>query len=298
VTATLIDVVGIIANSLSLSYFIKRRRDGLTEKLFMTLNSFDLLVCVANFSAVISLQIYLDDNGLKAAEKSYLISSILYNVAFDSTGFLTCLISVTRAIKIYRPFFSIKGVWAAASFLLFFLCLITKVVISKFLVIEDPIEVRKYYSGLSSLITLSIVIAVVLSSILTAYWLLCKSEFKRKISKNNRHATITVLILSAIFFMMNAIFVSAAIISFCIRIKIIEECTSIRAFRDIAFSLSQSLNSTINPMIYLTRKKEMRQFVVEIWRKAKDFVSGFGAETENNVLQLTMRRLDDSSNGI
>jgi hypothetical protein len=299
VTATLIDVVGIIANSLSLSYFIKRRRGGLTEKLFMTLNSFDLLVCVSNFSAMVMFQINLHSNENKAAKTSYLTSCFFYSVAFDCTGFLTSLISVTRTIKVCRPFFSIKGAWTAASFLLYLLCSITReLVINYQLFIKPKVEnvaiIVKYYPVLYALGTVSSTIAVVLSSIVTAYWLLSETRYKRKISKNNRHATITVLILSAVFFMINAIFVSAAIISFCFNIEVIEFGKSWHTYRDIVFSLSECLNSTINPMIYLTRKKEMRRFVVGTCRRAKDRVSSLGAERKVDISKMTMRRPNDN----
>jgi hypothetical protein len=211
--------------------------------------------------------------GHTAANTSYLISKFLYYITFDCTGFLTCLISLTRTVKVCNPFFPMKGVWAAVSFLLFFLYSLTRESALYFLVFQKPVEnvekIVKYYPALYALVTLFNMITVVLSSIVTAYWLLYKTRYKRKISKNNRHATITVLILSAVFFMMNTIFVSAAIISFGFGIKVIKFSKSLHAFIEIVFSLSQCLNSTANPMIYLTRKKEMRKFVVGTWRTVK-----------------------------
>ena len=49
--------------------------------------------------------------------------------------------------------------------------------------------------------------------------------------------------------------------------------------------------STVNPIIYLTRKKEMRQFVLEVWRTVKDKLSRSQAEPKVDVPGLTMRSL-------
>ena len=90
--------------------------------------------------------------------------------------------------------------------------------------------------------------------------------------------------------MVNTAFVSAALILLCIRLKLIED-NAFWAYREIVFSIVQCLNSTVNPIIYLTRKKEMRQFVLEIWRTVKDKLSRSGSDSEVNVLELTVRRV-------
>ena len=140
--------------------------------------------------------------------------------------------------------------------------------------VDDSDTILKYYSAsMSSGISVCILV-VASSSVITVFRLLRKNKLDEKISKNNRHAKIIILILSSTFCVLNATFVSAGLISFCTKLKLIEDSALLWSYRDIVFSLAQCLNSAVNPMIYKTRKKEIRQFVQEILRTVKDKASG------------------------
>jgi hypothetical protein len=297
VTAALISIVGIFANCVSLSYFIKQNKKGLGNKLLMLLNSCDLSVCVSTLTTAITHQLYLS-KGNKAFETGYLITSFFYGISFDCTGFSTCLVSVTRTIKVCQPFFLIKGAWTSASFIAFLLFSFIREFICRYYVYIKPVNnimnVRKYYSIIYSSGTAACTIAIVASSLLAAYWLSGKDRANGRISKNNRYATVTILILSAVFFALNTVFVSAALISFCVRLEVIEDSHYLLAYRDSVFSLSQCLNSIINPMIYLARKQEMRKFVLASWMTVKAKVSRLETKSGGNILQLTMRRHRDN----
>ena len=84
---------------------------------------------------------------------------------------------------------------------------------------------------------------------------------------------IPVIYFSVTFCLLNATFISAGVMAFCIIINVFEDSTFLRTYRDIVFALAQCLNSAINPMIYLTRKKAMRKFLLETWRKVVDKLS-------------------------
>ena len=210
VTAILIDVIGIIANCLSLSYFIKRQNKGLGNRLLMLLNSCDLLVCCTNLPTAISYQVFAT-TGNEVARTCYLTCAIIYGISFDCTGFATCLVSATRTIKVCKPFFSIKVAWTVTSFIVYFFYSSVREITSCYFMFIKPLEdidtVKKYYIIIYSSGTTANVTAVVLSSIITAYWLLSKSELDGKTSNSNRHATVTILILSAAFFVINAVFI-------------------------------------------------------------------------------------------
>lgn len=275
VTAMLIDVAGIVSNSLSLSYFMKRGYKGLGNRLLMVLNTFDLLVCVCNLCTFISLEVYSVQLGV-----FYYMSAFCYYVTFDCTGFLTCLISVTRTIGVCRPFYSINGGWVSASFLTYLLFSLARESTRYSLELIKPestasLSMAKSYPLIFAFETFSNMMAVLLSSVITAYWLLYKTKFKRRVSKNNRRATVTVLILSAVFFLINITFISATVISYCFWIKVLQisPTSSWYVYTEIVFTLTQCLNSTVNPMIYLTRKKEMRQFVLKILEVVRNKLS-------------------------
>ena len=287
-------VTGIVANCISLSYFIRRQHKGLGNRLLLLLNVLDLLVCVTSVTTMIPLQIYLSTKD-KIAWIVYFIGLHFYRPLFECTGYTTCLVSVTRTIKVCRPLYSIRGFWTGITFMLFVLCICTREVIfwyqDKTKPLEDPYKVLKYQVAIvASGITICIIV-VVISSMIAAYWLLRKNkkDIRVRKSERNRYATVTILILSVTFCLVNATFISAGVMAFCIIINVFEDSTYLRTYREIVFTLAQCLNSAINPIIYLTRKKDMRNFLLETCRKVKDRCSKSRAEPD---LELRMRDSD------
>ena len=288
-TLGLVYVIGILANCMLLFYFIKKQHKGLGNKLLMLLNVLDLLVCVTSVTTAVPWQIYLN-SGSNMAYILWFTSTSLYAISYDCTGFTTCLVSVTRTIKVCRPFYSIRGIWTGVSFLLYFLCSFAREFSNLYFQFIKRAENREtikmtYAVAITSGIT-ACIIAVVLSSIITAHRLLREKKLQENISESNRHATITILILSSTFCVLNAALVSVAVISFCIRIKVIEDNDLLWAFRDIILYSTQCLNSAINPIIYLARKKEMRQFVRELWKTVQDKLTRSGTKP---AVELTVR---------
>ena len=277
VTTILITLVGIIANALSLTFFIKKQNKGLGNRLLILLNCCDLLVCTSSLMAF-SSPWALSDDGYKneAAKIVYFTSTFIYALSFDCTGFSTCLISVTRTIKVCRPFFYIKSKWVAVSFVLYLLCSFTREITgyTNFIDGIEPIvdlkTFRYFYNIFFPSLTTANVIAVIMSSLVTIYWLRNRNEFKDRNSKSGKQATVTVLILSVVYSAINALFVSGCLISFCFRQNIIGNNGTLWAFKEIVIGSTQSINSTANPIIYLVRKKEMRRFVSDVKRIAKD----------------------------
>ena len=277
-TSGTIYVTGIVANCMSLSYFIRRQHKGLGNRLLLLLNVLDLLVCVTSVTTMIPLQIYLSTKD-KIAWIVYFIGLHFYRPLFECTGYTTCLVSVTRTIKVCRPLYSIRGFWTGITFMLFVLCICTREVIfwyqDKTKPLEDPYKVLKYQVAIvASGITICIIV-VVFSSMIAAYWLLRKNKTDVRVRKSerNRYATVTILILSVTFCLINAAYVSALVIRYFTLIRVFEDTDVLWTYRDVVYALAQCLNSAINPMIYVRRKKEMRQFISETWIKVKDKLS-------------------------
>ena len=287
-------VTGIVANCLTLFYFIRRQHKGLGNRLLMLLNVLDLLVCVTSVTTAIPWYIHLSTKN-ETAWIFYSVSMFIYNLLFECTGFTTSLVSVTRTIKVCRPFFSIKRFWLGIVFMLYVVCIYIREFIFWYHVrrrpIEDTNKILMYYVAIVTSGTISYIIVVVLSSLIAAYWLLRenKSDIRGRQSECNRQATITILILSVTFCLVNATFISAGVMAFCIIINVFEDSTYLRTYREIVFTLAQCLNSAINPMIYLTRKKDMRKFLLETWRNVVDKLSKPRAEPD---FELRVRSSD------
>ena len=115
-------VTGIVGNCLSLFYFIRRQHKGLGNRLLMLLNVLDLLVCATSVTTAIPWYVHLSTKD-ETAWIFYSVSIIIYNPLFECTGFTTCLVSVTRTIKVCRPFYSIRGFWIGIVFKLYVICI-------------------------------------------------------------------------------------------------------------------------------------------------------------------------------
>jgi len=96
-----IGAIGILTNSLSLSYFLSKKDKSLPTKLIMHLNVLDLAVCI--FSPA---SFYFNFHGAMKVVTSVLNST--YYVLLESTSFATCMLSVTRMIQMKRPFYTLN----------------------------------------------------------------------------------------------------------------------------------------------------------------------------------------------
>ena len=266
-TGSVISIVGVIVNCLSLSYFIRKQNKGLGDRLLMLLNICDLLVCAMYIPMVIS--VYFGD---------LIIDTIcvgIFRLFFQCTVFATCLISVTRAIKVVQPFFSIRGSWVAASFFLFCLCETAIEITSSYSLFclvsnrgsyTDSRNVVDYFPmTIYSMIMITLnVITVFISTMITAYRLM-KSKVQGTISMSNRHATVTILILSTTFCLFNLSVVLYNVLSSYVIFGIIDRDETISNLLNVSCYITRHVmicaNSAVNPIIYLTRKEEMRRHV-------------------------------------
>ena len=255
--------VGVVANSVSLSYFTKKQNKGLGNRLLILLNCCDLAVCITVLPTRILNHIPGRNDWIAW------IVYILLQVSVRCSAFSTCLVSVTRTIKVCRPFYSIKGISVGISFLLYFLLALGNEI--AFMIFTEIINYRKEFYLIQSSSRTVIISVVAFSSIITACCLLKKSEIEVNNSADKRHATVTIFILSAVFCLLNLTFISFYITNFIfLKPNILIE-TYIYHLQ-IASHIAILLNSVVNPMIYMARKKEMREFVSDLWRLLKDKV--------------------------
>ena len=195
----------------------------------------------------------------------------VFEVFFDLTGFVTCLISVTRMIKVLRPFYSISGTGVAASFLIYCLCSFAREGVQAYLSyhvsLTSNVGIQKYHLLFICAGTTLNVIFVFFSTVVTAQWLLTKSKVNSNISENRRYATLTVIVLSGVFCFINTTGICLAVIAYFKNVKgNIHNSKSALRFANYV-NLIILLNSAVNPIVYLARKKDMRIHISNTLRK-------------------------------
>ena len=267
--STTLCMVGTFANLTSLIYFVKKKDKTIGDKLLMLLNSEDFLLCICAtlISAYLS---YLEGHENTASEDTGIVMkviTILYLLLIDGTAYVTCLLSVTRAIGIVSPFYQIRGK------------LLVILGISVFVVIEFPqlalLIIAIATSGepwlastTRAAISILIMLTVLCATILAVYKL-TRADLQgatENVSRNNRKATWTVVILSVLFLAFNSILLGATCITLNQTLNV-KSNTGTQIFATFALFLAIPLNSSINPIVYFTRMTDMRQFFIQNFQK-------------------------------
>ena len=221
IAASTIATVGILSNSLSISYFIRKEKNSLPGKQFLLLNTLDLTMCAASSVTLIWFAIQdaeLDSSdvyvGVMAYLKIFLIC--LCQFLFEGTAFATCILSVCRCIKLWFPFYSINGKLLAFLTATFYLYLGIREMVGLYythLNIQD--ETHMGWDSLREvvdylvLVIMSAIISVVAISNALCIWTLINRKVAPTNNKGpvrtNRDATITIIIVSSLFLFFNMI---------------------------------------------------------------------------------------------
>ena len=267
--STTLCVIGTFANLTSLIYFIKKKDKTIGDKLLMLLNSVDLLLCICA-TVHTAILTYMMGDGDKPAKMwiSLMAIGALYYLLIDGTAYVTCLLSVTRAIGIVSPFYQIRGK------LLVILGIIVFVVIE---VLQMPTIVGiiflngMFLQALPRLVASLLVLLTVLCATILAVHKLTRADLQgatENVSRNNRKATWTVVILSVLFLFFNSILLGVMWQFF---VESSHSTVNFNYGTQILFffvhHLAIPINSTINPIVYLTRKSDMRQFFIKNFQK-------------------------------
>ena len=282
VASALIGAAASITNALSLSYFIRKVKWTLSNKIFILLNVWDLLVSLIHVVALIFLNCRGNQDTCGRDGRPFKVSIAMSDVTVEGTAFATCLLSVTRAISLVIPFYRIKklGVWIATAVFSFQSVL----KISSRLYIDEMYADERYYyyiklEGYSVVIILSVVIIVnITSSLLSAWKLFARRKVRQNalvndhgcanhVADTNRKATITIMIVSVLFCFFNSLFAYSIYVIYInpgyppdpLETPVL----SLLFFYFSAF-LTLPLNSAINPLIYFLRKEDMRRYLRDL----------------------------------
>ena len=265
-----ISVIGTVSNVMSLSYFLSNWSNKLGEILLVLLNIMDLLVSLMG-TLFLALRYFV-------VSRPLVIVAFMHGAYFvflECTAFVTLLLAVARSLSLHFPFYEPSTKNLIFSLVAFFSYAVVKASIA----VHYRIKVEKELAGLGSKIwlryftvyntllfsSLLLAITVVLTvNLLTIRKLIISgSEIncaaQPASTHFNRHATITILILSALFCIFNMMYS----VALCRHILLLK--TTPIANRTFTSTLidytAVPLNSALNPFVYFSRKREMRTFL-------------------------------------
>ena len=270
IVSGLIMILGAASNALSFYYFWqvkpnpRRRRNSSTSTrhLFRILNCFDLLICAASlllFITMLSSSGYKEDT-FQHVLRHFFRSTFLLSVGF--TYFVTCLLAVRRAINLTWPIYMVKRKSLDRAIVIFICVMVTLEVIYLANHFQETIEQEQVsYVHPSQIIqgaVLSSLFIIIISASIYTYVTLRKS-YTQDHHKITRYATVTVGILSVIFCACNIgpLFVLATL-------KFVDYQDGIKNFCQ---HVLVPLNSALNPIVYFTRRAEMRSFLIDKWER-------------------------------
>ena len=251
--STAIGVIGILSNSMSLSFFVRNWSRKLGDQLLVLLNILDFLVCFSgtiNFAIMHFLQ--------NAPPITGRIFPALYLTFVECTGYATTLLTVVRSVATYFPFYRPKQKYIAMVSIGFFVCGVAKAVAH---VSRDCMKILDAFN-IAHLVSLLLNIAVVFTAnLLTMKKLYSKENTRSSIAvlpsiQANRHATITIFILSACFCFFNLLF-SIVLCNYILG----REFVTVMLRKTIVYC-AVPMNSAGNPFVYFCRKREMRKFLI------------------------------------
>jgi len=133
-----IAIAGTITNTLSLSYFVRKPNPGIGNKMFILLNSIDVVVCLSTAVKAVLRYFVRNSEEFSAQTTSvsyetwvvfYTMFSLVDGVAVESTGLVTCVLSVTRSVGLLYPFYKPNGKAITASFITFLIYLLIREII-------------------------------------------------------------------------------------------------------------------------------------------------------------------------
>ena len=282
ISSVLIAVTGIGSNSLSLSYFIAQlgstavpqvRKNCTTSRLFMVLNVFDLRLCVYS-TLMIIIWVEVLDLGFTTVFKCF---CVVYQVLLiNLTSFITCVMAVIRATDLLFPFDGKRGRRTATyvsifvySILTFSLAALEMLHVSERKLSNDVTQV--VLSLIAANMT-GIFVIIIISNMICMIKLYFSAS--QRIAHETRHATVTVGILSLIYCLCNAGFIYDRV-SYATTLVLPGHIHSI-----VFHSILLPLNSACNPVVYFTRKADMRLHLTKLWRKTKKSLCSGGTHTE------------------
>ena len=266
VTFLVLGTMGYILNAISLSYFIRRERNGLSNQLLILLIITDLVLCFT-----LPFLFYASD-AVNNSNEYYAIINFLV----QTSGIVTTTLSIVRAISIKNPLMNISSqiVWAVI-IVLYIFSFNSNVYVA---VVGD--KRMGFYIGIAVFAVCMVLVSI---SGIYSYRLLKRVRISvsdltlNNIVSRRHHASITILILVALFVFTNILgFVIAPSLYFLITPIFKQPSLTVMAHY---MDACPAINSILNPFVYIVRKKGLR-----------DYVTGYVIQWINNIRHIEYRR--------
>ena len=225
----------------------------------MLLNALDLTTSVTGVIHLSLLVVYW-----KIPAPLHDILTSLYFINLEARGFATCLLITAHSIRLWAPFYSVRGravFYAAIIFTGYTVIREVKVTLVK---VQD--RTSFFEEGLYNIhmgILLSeiglMLIATLAATILSSLKILIKPDTVKSPRWRKVQATITMAILAGVFYIFNVFYLFAQVLYFFYQVKLRESIVGIVLYFGIFYAVP--LNSAVNPLIYLSRKRKMRRYL-------------------------------------
>ena len=258
--------------------------------MLILLNILDLFVCMLAV-AMLSMMVFY----WVIATWIHETIQMLYFVFLEATGFATCLLSSARCISLYAPFYKVKGCYLAFAVA----CVISYTLLRE-MVLARVVNRSTYYATVLPMVHMGLLqteigmmILVVLVTNVSSILKLLRSEKTAQPEqrpnratqsrKNSVHATTTVAILSVFYCLLHGLYLTSGILYFFCRVDLDNGSW----FLYFGLFYAAPLNSAINPLIYLLRKKEMKKYLKELTIRS---LNSFGMiqQEKQNTEQMVM----------
>ena len=288
-----IAVVGTITNGISLSYFSRRRQEGVGNKFLVLLNVVDTLLCCLAASQFIVIPSWWSNFDEDSIDGGYIICLVFlisaYLITMEISALLTVSLCVVRTLTVICPLLQIRKrlPFAIVSAIICYIAgreaytactVLYPQTLSSFeglLNNSATLEVYNHAQYLNifllSMILLDILIMVVVVAVCCAISIRKLSTpnedlGETQVSRINRKAMVTVLILSSLFIAFNSAMMATE--SYIRRNK--EGTVSQYVVHAMLVVFSNSLmpiNSALNPVVYMLRIEGLNDYTKQIFRR-------------------------------
>ena len=274
IVSLLLTTTGTITNTISMSFFVRRKYRNIGDKLLVYLNTIDLTICV-----FLLLSTTLSFFGLIPGNYDVLYFST-YEMFIELAGLITCFLCALRAISICKPLYQInKRKVYVCSILTATYVVGTKLyaIIACYVgdgTLSDNNGKFANSTYISAFVNAGLMLVCPLIFSIISIRALKKQRPERAGgdgagTNSNEKATKMILILAAMFLTFNSAWMIIMMYFFLADRK--RNDRSINEISMLSFVIV-STNSALNPIVYMTRNMEMNTYVKQLYNQFKDVV--------------------------
>jgi hypothetical protein len=266
--------IGTITNTISISFFLRRISKNLGSKFLVLLNSVDMVISIYTVLAA-GATVVLNHDGKSDKFPQYVLWFFsIFELLIEFSGLVTSFLCGLRAISIKWPLYQISKSRVYASFILVAMYSVTcKLILFHPSVREHSIN--KFYDKKFSITTIitfvnmsASVLFVLICSVFTVRALQkVRPELAGERSDRNDKATKMVLLLGLLFLIFNSTWLS--VLAYDLRVGNFSDSAEVTSM--IIF-VTISANSSVNPIVYMTRNEEMNRYVKEAVSKVTNVI--------------------------